>query len=281
MTTLYVSDLDGTLLRNDATLSQYSLTKLQQLIMDGLHFSVARARSVVSMQTILAGLDLRLPIIEFNGAFISDLHSGRHHIVNAIQSDIAESIFGDIEQKCQTPFISTFDGVEDHLYYSESSNAGEHWYVKNRIEHGDSRLCLTNNLINSFKEQIVCLTVIGGNEALSELELELRESYGIFVEIHHFENAYSPGWHWLTIHDKRATKDQAIRTMMDAYNLIDHELIVFGDQANDIKMFQDASHAIAVSNADDEVKSHATRVIGSNEEDSVVKFIENHFSRSE
>ena len=50
-------------------------------------------------------------------------------------------------------------------------------------------------------------------------------------------------------------------------------LTVFGDNLNDVKMFKTAARAVAVANATDEIKQYANHVIGSNEEDSVVKFI--------
>lgn len=87
------------------------------------------------------------------------------------------------------------------------------------------------------------------------------------------ENQYSPGWYWLTAHDYRATKDQGIKTVLDRLGFSPNELTVFGDNANDIKMFKLAGKAIAVNNATQELKSYASEVIGSNEEDSVVKYI--------
>ena len=83
--TIYISDLDGTLLTKNAVLSDFSKNKLQELLEDGLLFTVASARSVVSMAVALHGLKLPLPIVEFNGAFISDLESGRHEIINSIE----------------------------------------------------------------------------------------------------------------------------------------------------------------------------------------------------
>ena len=58
---LYVSDLDGTLLHPDGTLSAYSRTHLNQLIEDGLLFSVATARSTVSMRVFCAACTYRCP----------------------------------------------------------------------------------------------------------------------------------------------------------------------------------------------------------------------------
>lgn len=54
--------------------------------------------------------------------------------------------------------------------------------------------------------------------------------------------------------------------------------MVFGDQINDIKMFKIADHAIAVANADAELKRYSSLLIGLNTEDSVVKYIRQDWS---
>jgi len=81
MKTLFVSDLDGTLLRNDATISEYSKNKLNEFISSGVLFTVATARSVASITKMLEGVDIELPVIEFNGGFISDLKTGEHKFI--------------------------------------------------------------------------------------------------------------------------------------------------------------------------------------------------------
>ena len=55
MGTLFVSDLDGTLLRNDATLSDFSKDHLNELLRSGMLFTVASARSVITMASMLKG----------------------------------------------------------------------------------------------------------------------------------------------------------------------------------------------------------------------------------
>jgi Cof subfamily protein (haloacid dehalogenase superfamily) len=280
MNHLYVSDLDGTLLSNDGTLSTNSRAALQRLLGDGVAFSVASARSVVSMRPILRGLRFSLPVIEFNGAFLSDLETGRHEIVNSIESDVAQDIFALLKRSARSPFVSTFNGKSDCVYYDKTTNEGERYYVSNRLENEDHRLRSTNDLARSLRDQVVCFTVIAKVEALRDLEVAIEERYGEHIEVHLFENQYSPSWYWLTIHDRRATKDQAIRLMIDNYGMTAHSLVVFGDQINDIKMFRIATEAVAVANAQPEVKRHATRIIGPNHEDSVVEFIRDHHAES-
>lgn len=279
MRTVYISDLDCTLLTNNATLSNYSKSVLRELLQDGLLFTVASARSVVSMQTMLTGLKLTLPVVEFNGAFLSDLETGRHQIINCIEPSVVEDIYQLIHHFGCVPFISTFNGKEDCTYYRDIINDGMHWYLKDRLANKDKRWRSVDDLTHSFCDQVVCLTIVGSAAVLSDLEIAVREKYGKIVETHYFENQYSPGWYWLTIHDWRATKDQAIRILLKRYDLSGSELVVFGDHNNDIKMFQVAHRAIAVANATAELKSHATHVIGSNEEDSVVKYISNDWER--
>jgi len=278
--TLYVSDLDGTLLTNLALLSDFSKQMLQQLLQEGLLFTVASARSVVSMQVMLEGLPLPLPVVEFNGAFITDLATGHHAIVNAIEPSIIEDLYLLIQRFSCVPIISTFNGLEDCLYYKDIINAGMHWYVENRRSSQDRRLRTIANLTDSFQEQVVCVTIIHQATLLSELELAIQETYGDRVETQFYENRYAPGWYWLTVHDQKATKAKAIQKLREFYGFEDHELVVFGDHNNDISLFQIANRAIAVENATPELKGYATELIASNEEDSVVKYIHQAVKKS-
>jgi len=67
---------------------------------------------------------------------------------------------------------------------------------------------------------------------------------------------------------------------MKEYGLEDHHLVVFGDNLNDIKMFEIADRAYAVENSVEGIKKYATEIIGSNQEDAVIRFIEQEFIKS-
>jgi hypothetical protein len=273
MNKIYISDLDGTLLRNDGLISLHSKNLLTELLDRGLIFTVASARSVVSIKSVLRGLKLNLPVVEFNGAFISDLDSGRHEFINYIEPDLVEDIYQLILDDNLLPFIASFNGKEDCLYYQEIINEGMLWYFNDRLQDKDRRLRKLVNLKDSFADFIVCLTVIGNLEIILELQNTIEQKFKDKIEIHLYENRYFLGWYWLTIHDRKATKDRAIANLVENYGLTQRELIVFGDHGNDISMFKKADRAIAVANAIDEVKELATEIIGANEEDSVVKYI--------
>jgi Cof subfamily protein (haloacid dehalogenase superfamily) len=276
MSTVYISDLDGTLLNSQGALSQFTVSSLQQLLDEGVDFSVASARSVITIQHVLPGIKLDLPVVEFNGAFVSDLATGHHHIINDLDQGIVSDLYRLLESTGCQPFISSFDGNNDRLYCPEATNFGMQWYIDERVVSRDSRLSETPDFRAVLNQQIICLTSIGSHDDLAEIERQIIEDYGSLVETHLFENHYSPPWHWLTVHDRRATKDQGIRSMLEMTGLNARQLMVFGDHINDLKMFELANHAVAVANAIDAVKESAHQVIGSNDEDSVVKHIRSH-----
>ena len=68
--TLYVSDLDGTLLTPREDLSPFTIRVLNRLVEQGMAFTYATARSQHSADVVTRGLTKSLPVIIYNGAFI-------------------------------------------------------------------------------------------------------------------------------------------------------------------------------------------------------------------
>lgn len=278
---IYISDLDGTLLKKDAILSPYSRNTLTQLLDKGLAFTVASARSVVSIRSILQGLPLSLPVVEFNGALISDLETGHHRVINNIDASISEAIYKYFVQANHSPFISTYNGIEDCVYYSSILNEGMEWYINYSQRKKDPRLRKTQNLAYALDDKVVAITAIGNSDAITRLSTGIQEQFGEFINIHVRENYYFPGWYWLMILDRKATKDQAIRALLEECNMDDRELVVFGDHQSDIPMFKIAHRCVAVENAIDEVKSLATTIADSHQHDGVVKFLESEWKKNQ
>ncbi|MGO9952390.1 MAG: HAD family hydrolase [Dissulfurispiraceae bacterium] len=277
---LYISDLDGTLLRNDAMLSGYTKQKLNELLSDGLHFTVASARNVHSVRSLLDGVNMTMPIIGSNGAYISEFETGSPLMINSIDNDVAKEIFSLIGSHGSVPFVTSHNGKEDCLYLDKIINDGMLWYLNERTSAGDKRLRMTNNVEEKLDERIICLNVINTKEHLEDLFTDIISRYTELVEVNYFENPYSPGWYWMTVYDRKATKEHAIKSLMEMLALQVSELTVFGDSRNDISMFKIASKAVAVANALDEVKSYASEIIGPNEEDGVVNYISSDLARN-
>ena len=70
MRTLYVTDLDGTLLNTKDRINPESLRIINELVGRGMLFTYATARSLESACVVADGLTLTMPVIVYNGAFI-------------------------------------------------------------------------------------------------------------------------------------------------------------------------------------------------------------------
>ena len=273
--TLYVSDLDGTLLDPRAELSAVTRAGLTRLLDQGLSFTVASARHVSSIARILQGLPLKLPVISANGAYISEMVSGRHELVNAMDPALAQAIFALMRRRGFMPFASTHGPRGDRLYWQSVHNEAQLDFVEQRQKNGDPRLRHTEDLGAELVDPVVTMILVEREAPMRALMAEIQALVGEDrIEIHLADDLYRPGWPWLTLHDRRATKDQAIRTLAQRYGLAEREIVVFGDQVNDITMFRAAHRGIAVGNAIADVKQHAHAVIGPHHEDSVLRFIE-------
>jgi Cof subfamily protein (haloacid dehalogenase superfamily) len=277
--TLYVSDLDGTLLDRDGKLSARSRAGLTDLLEQGLLFTVASARHVSSIRSILGDLPLRLPVISGNGAYLGAMASDQHELVHAMEPALAQSIFALIRRFGLMPFFSTHNGQYDQLFYQEAQNLGQQGFVSERLRNADPRLRHTPRLQDHLLDPVVTFVIIDRAAPLLELQAEITALCGDAVETHLADDLYLPGWPWLTVHDRRASKDQAIKTLADRYSLNEREIVVFGDHVNDVSMLRAAHRGIAMENAIAAVKQEAHTVIGPHYEDSVLQFIQNDWRR--
>lgn len=270
---LFVSDLDGTLLAPDGKLSDYSRRALTELLEAGVHFTVASARAWGEIVPVLGDLPLKLPVIAINGAFLTDYQTGRHLVINNLAAPIAASIYNQILAHGLLPFVVAHDGAEDCLYWERLINEEMQWYHDVLSLENDKRLRHIDSLPDALTQQVIAFAVMGPRENVSQLSLRLATDYPGLLENFLFENPYSPGHWWLTIHDQRACKSKGIRRLVEMTGHTLENLTVFGDHINDIKMFQLAGIAVAVGNAEQAVKSSADVIIGTNDQNAVVDYI--------
>lgn len=73
MKTLYISDMDGTLLNDGGKVSRRSVEIINELIKKGMLFTVATARSAMSAAELLKDIDISVPAVLMNGVFLFDL----------------------------------------------------------------------------------------------------------------------------------------------------------------------------------------------------------------
>ena len=109
---------------------------------------------------------------------------------------------------------------------------------------------------------------------------DVYESVSKFEDAHcmFYKDNYVPDLYFLEIITKSVSKASGaleVKKMLGA-----DKIIAFGDNLNDIPLFEIADECYAVSNAEDELKKIATDVIASNDEDAVAEFIQEYLKKN-
>lgn len=265
MKTLYVSDLDGTLLRSDISTSDFTNRTINDLVGKGMLFSYATARSYVTSVKVTKGLDARIPLIVYNGAFVIDNVTGEIMISNFFGGAEAAEILDDLIAHDVYPIVyAMIGGVEKFSYVPEKCTKGMREFVDSRA--GDPRDNPVSEAQDLYRGEIFYFTCIDDAKKLEPLWRKYEDRlHAVFQK-----DIYS-GEQWLELMPAAASKSNAIRQLKQRLDC--DRLVVFGDGRNDIDMFQMADEAYAVENAVDDLKKIATGVIESNDNDGVAKWL--------
>lgn len=268
MKTLYVSDLDGTLLRSDETTSDYTNSTINELVDKGMIFSYATARSYQTAHKVTRGINAKIPLIVYNGAMVVDNNDGSFLLKNFFGDDVLELI-QDLLAHDVFPIVYSFvDGIEKFSYISEKCSEGMKAFVDTR--KGDKRDNPVDDIEDLTKGEIFYVTCIDSKHKLEPLYEKYKDKYHCVFQVDIYTQTQ-----WLEIMPQQASKANAIK-QLKKYLECD-KVVVFGDGKNDIDMFVLADEAYAVENAVSELKALATAVIDSNNNDGVAKWLENNF----
>ncbi|MGL4874052.1 MAG: Cof-type HAD-IIB family hydrolase [Clostridium sp.] len=263
---LYISDLDGTLLSSNAELSAYTTDKVNELIKnDNINFSIATARTPATVVPLLKNLNLELPIIVMNGTAMYSLQEEKYiHYNNIPQNSII-----DIKSILDTHNLSyfTYTLKNNHIYaYFQTPNEFQEKFIKSRT--GSPLKTFLNEKAPSDIDTLYFFAMDTKERILSVYEeISKLENISAYA----YEDVYEDKNYLLEIFSHKSSKAKAIKRLMDEHNFTN--LTVFGDNYNDIPMFEMAENKIAVKNAVQKLKEMSTKVISSNNDDGVVKYL--------
>jgi len=264
MKTLYVTDLDGTLLRSNEQTSDVTNEIINGLVEKGLIFSYATARSYQTSHKVTKGLNASFPLIIYNGAMVVDNVSGNFLIKNFFKDEISD-VIDDLTGNGIYPIVYAFiNGMEKFSYIPEKCSVNTKLFLESRKNDRRDNPVARKEALSSG--EIFYITCIDSREILEPFYRKYAASYHCIFQ----EDIYTKH-QWLEVMPKSASKANAIRQLRDLLGC--QKVVVFGDGKNDIDMFEMADEAYAVSNAVDELKQIATGVIGSNHEDAVAKWL--------
>jgi len=270
MKNIYITDLDHTFLRSDLSISDYT-KKIWNQKSENSILGIATARTYKKTAQFLEGIAVSAPMILLDGALIATVDK---KIIDTkfISKEAADTIIEAGAKLGIYPFVLSLLGNElsEAMRYSTTLNAYQQEIIK-RYANDDhtSQHKELRALEQNFK-----IVYMADEAILLELEREIRALFGDSLKYILAPEAYM-GCHFLTILHKDADKAHGIRSVSEAAGFDLEKLTVFGDNYNDIGMFELANKAVAVANAQEGVKEKADIVLPhTNDEDAVARFLE-------
>lgn len=267
MRILYVSDLDGTLLRSNEKTSEYTNNVINHLTKKGLIFSYATARSLHTAKKAASGINAKIPLIVYNGAFVIDNVTEDILIENYFDNRV-DFVLDDLFANKVYPIVYAYiDGKEKFSFVPELCSDGTNQFLGSR--KGDIRTNAVRTIDDLKSGNIFYITCIDEPQKLKPLYEKYKDSYHCVYQTDIYTNEQ-----WLEIMPRNASKANAIKQLKALLKC--EKLVVFGDGKNDIDMFELADESYAVQNAHEELKKIATSIIASNDEDGVAKWLDDN-----
>jgi len=240
------------------------------MVAGGINFTVATARNLLTVEKILADVKLPVPIALMNGVLLYDMARRRYVKVHKIPVEAARRAFDIFRTFDITVFMYEMDGNDFFTYHETFGIVPPGDVVAHRVaRYENAPHPHQSTFANAAFDNVVYFT-------LQDTEEKLRPIYDALsaeeaLQRTFYQDVYHPGLWFLEIHSGQASKYKTVEFLRKTYGF--DSVVGFGDNLNDLPLFQACDTKIAVSNAHPTLKTAADFICQSNENDGVVKWM--------
>ena len=266
--TLYISDLDGTLLAPDGHLSARTVGMLNTLIEKGVLVSVATARSL--MGAFLTGIEQvkwPVPLVLMNGVLLYDIGARRILQHCAMPAQTVDSVLDICRDEGKFPFVYRVEGDRVKVTYTQALGALEKAFAE------ECRKAYPDDFVQAADyargQPAVYFSLQDSYDKIQQIRERVERLPG--VQTAFYRDVYNEGNWYLEIFDAQAGKAGGVRRLNERVGA--GRVVAFGDNFNDQSMLEAADVACVVENGVEEMKALADVVIGPNDADGVAEFI--------
>jgi Cof subfamily protein (haloacid dehalogenase superfamily) len=252
------SDLDGTLVREDGTISQRTRDALQLAEAAGALVVFVTGRPPRWMKPVVEATGASGLAICANGALVYDLGRGEIVREHALQPASAARLVTALREAL--PGVQF--AVESGLAFGHEPAYEPSWPMPNR------RVAEVEELI---ADPVSKLLVKHPDWPAEEIHQQVVDLAGDQAVVTYSGNVL------LEISGAGVSKASTLAALCEEQGHAPAEVVAFGDMPNDVPMLQWAGHGVAVANAHEQVLAVADEVAASNDDDGVAKVIERLF----
>lgn len=275
--TLFITDLDGTLLNSCGVVSHHTECVLNDLIANyGLNFAIATARSPATAMPLLSGVNMHLPAVVLAGAALWREEVSAYTHVWPINEDVIAEICRMYERHGAHPFIYRQSGAQIFAHHLPCISAREAEFMKSRTGTHYKDFILDDKPYEPSPHPALIIFSTDRYTVMEEIYNDIVHQ-GIDCHPICYCDIYAPGYGYLEIYGSQVSKAEAIRTLAQENGF--EQIVAFGDNVNDMEMMQMADYSVAPSNALPMVKRVASEVVGCNDEDSIALWLEHNIGQ--
>jgi Cof subfamily protein (haloacid dehalogenase superfamily) len=263
---LIACDIDGTLIRSDLTLSDYTRETIREAMERDVHFILATGRIFGSARIYARQLELSAPIITCNGGVIKDLQTGEKLFGKPIDKELCKDIFRILDEGHRY-----FHFYGEDNFYSErlifDSQRMNQWNMTLPLEDRIPILEVQDPYSIPDKDPIYKILFHATDPADRLYYSELFSTMPGITLSSSWKNNFE-------ICGENVNKGSALDDYAKSLGINASQVIAFGDNDNDIDMISYAGMGVAVENATKKLRAVADYITSSNEDDGVAKAIQ-------
>ena len=224
---LFISGLDDTLINSREKLSNYSVIELNQMIDNGLKFTIATKRTPASLIEPMKQIHLNLPVIAMDGAVLYDINTRKYLKSYVMSHEITDKLTRFIENHGFNCYVNSI--VDDTLiiYHKELSNYAEK-DIFNKMYSSPHR----NYIYGELPERANCIYImmIDETEKIDNFYKEMKRT-GIIdnLKVLRYTSDYYPGYSYIKIYNKNAKKENMEQYLTAELNCL--RTVTFGSIA--------------------------------------------------
>jgi hypothetical protein len=256
---LVVSDVDGTLLTKDKTLTDGAKAAVRRLHEAGIGFTITSSRPTIGMRFLIEPLQITLPLGAFNGSCIVDpqLKPIEQHLIPPAATQRALDVLNEY-------------GADIWLFTSDL------WLTRNGngeyVPHEKRAIRADPIIVADFAPYLASACKIVGASAdaalLQRCEAAMQQALGAQATAVRSQSYY------LDVTPPGCNKGTFVQTMARRLGISTDAVATIGDMQNDLAMFRTSGVSYAMGNATDDVKKLAMHVTASNEDEGFARAME-------
>ena len=263
---LIVSDIDGTLLKEDGTLGSKTKNLLAELMDSGVKFSLATGRLHSAVRGLASEIKLNGAVISLDGSVIKDYSTDKIIFESFIKPSRVKKAIAEAGKHLVNIALCHSDAI----YFTENNS-----FIPEILSKYGAKYQEVESYDNYINNVLEIIFVSDMQESITKIRDQFIFPRTIGCNISYYRSSSKQNMYFLEVRKGGSSKGKAVKRILKHYKMKWANIAVIGDWYNDVSMFETYALKVAVANAVPEIISKANlHTIGTNEEEGICEFFE-------